>query len=49
MEERIRKAVGEALAQAGAGDIAFAVERPTDVSFGDYATNAAMAAAKKLE
>ncbi len=48
MEERIRKAVGEALEEAGAPDIAFAVERPSDPAHGDYATNAALAAAKVL-
>ncbi|MDP2665121.1 MAG: arginine--tRNA ligase [bacterium] len=48
MEERIRKAVGEALAQAGAPDISFTVERPNGPAHGDYATNAALAAAKVL-
>lgn len=48
MEERIRKAVHEALIAMGAGDTAFAVERPNDPLHGDYATNAALAAAKKL-
>lgn len=48
MEERIRKAVVEALAQAGAPDISFAIERPSDPAHGDYATNAALAAAKAL-
>lgn len=48
MEERIQKAVEEALAQAGAPEVAFVVERPTDMSHGDYTTNAALAAAKAL-
>jgi len=48
MEERIRKAVGEFLAQAGAPDVAFVVERPTEAAHGDYTTNAALAAAKLL-
>ena len=48
MEERIRKAIDEALAQAGASDVSFAVERPGDTAHGDYATNAAFAAAKAL-
>ncbi len=48
MEEQIRKAVGEALAEAGAPDTAFAIERPTSADHGDYATNAAMAVAKQL-
>ncbi len=48
MEERIRKAVSEALQTMGAADVAFVVERPTDFVHGDYATNAALAAAKAL-
>lgn len=48
MEERIRKAVSEALAQAGASTVAFTVERPTDLTHGDYMTNAALVAAKTL-
>ncbi len=48
MEERIRKAVSEALANMGASDISFAVERPSIAAHGDYATNAALAAAKAL-
>lgn len=48
MEERIRKAVSEALAQAGASETAFVVERPSDMSHGDYTTNAALVAAKTL-
>ncbi|MCX6787794.1 MAG: arginine--tRNA ligase [Candidatus Kaiserbacteria bacterium] len=48
MEERIRKAVSEALANMGASDISFAVERPSIAAHGDYATNAALAAAKIL-
>ncbi|MEK7144727.1 MAG: arginine--tRNA ligase [Patescibacteria group bacterium] len=48
MEERIRKAVSEALQQMGAGDTVFVVERPADFTHGDYATNAALAAAKVL-
>ena len=49
MEERIRKAVREALAKMGAEDVAFVVERPADFAHGDYATNAALAAAKALK
>ncbi|TSC64236.1 MAG: arginyl-tRNA synthetase, partial [Parcubacteria group bacterium Gr01-1014_91] len=48
MEEKIRMAVGEALARIGARDIQFVVERPANVSHGDYTTNAALVAAKKL-
>ena len=48
MEERIKKAIGDALLQAGAPETAFAVERPPDAKLGDYSTNAALAAAKKL-
>ncbi len=48
MEERIREAVGKALAAAGAPHATFAVEWPADLSHGDYATNAALVAAKPL-
>lgn len=48
MEELLRKAIGKALAEAGAEGVSFAVEWPTDLSHGDYATNAALAAAKPL-
>ncbi len=48
MEETIRNAIREFLAKAGAPDVAFVVERPTDSAHGDYATNAALAAAKAL-
>ncbi|MDE1966399.1 MAG: arginine--tRNA ligase, partial [Patescibacteria group bacterium] len=46
MEERIRQAVSEALREAVVADVAFSVERPTEAAHGDYAVNAAMAAAK---
>lgn len=48
MEERIRKAVSDTLQSAGAERVSFLVERPADMSHGDYATNAAFAAAKIL-
>lgn len=48
MEERIRKAVAEVLQQLGAPETAFVVERPGDAAHGDYATNAALVAAKRL-
>ncbi|MBI5406033.1 arginine--tRNA ligase [Candidatus Kaiserbacteria bacterium] len=48
MEERIRKAVSEALRGMDAADVAFVVERSSDPAYGDYATNAALAAAKPL-
>jgi arginyl-tRNA synthetase len=48
MEEKLRTAISGALAKAGASDAAFAVEWPADLANGDYATNAAMAAAKTL-
>ncbi len=44
MEELIHKAV---LGEVGEG-VSFAVERPASAEFGDYTTNAAMAAAKAL-
>ncbi|MEJ0053643.1 MAG: arginine--tRNA ligase [bacterium] len=48
MEERIRKAVADKLAELGTVETAFAVEWPADLSHGDFAVNAAMAAAKKF-
>ncbi|MFA6414543.1 MAG: arginine--tRNA ligase [Candidatus Paceibacterota bacterium] len=48
MEEKIRKAVAEALGRVGAPDISFTVERPSVALHGDYATNAALVAAKAL-
>ena len=46
MEEKIKQAIQKALAEAGAGDVTFVVERSREAGHGDYATNAAMAAAK---
>ncbi|MHB1769533.1 MAG: arginine--tRNA ligase [Minisyncoccota bacterium] len=48
MEERIKKVIAAALLEAGAPKIAFAIERPPSAKHGDYATNAALAAAKML-
>jgi arginyl-tRNA synthetase len=48
MEEKVRQAVAKALSDAGAADVAFSIERPTEAAHGDYATNAALVAAKSL-
>lgn len=48
MEDRIRNAVATALGALGAGSVGFSIERPGEAAHGDYATNAAMAAAKML-
>jgi arginyl-tRNA synthetase len=48
LAEQIRKATTEALLEVGANEVKFAVEWPTDMANGDYATNAAMAAAKSM-
>ena len=53
MEEQIQEAVTGALLALGlpaerAGAGAFVVEQPTEMAHGDYATNAALAAAKQL-
>ena len=48
MEQQIRKAVSEALKTLSAGEVAFSVERPTDLAHGDYMTNAALVAAKVI-
>lgn len=44
MQDKVRKAVAEALAMLGAVDVSFTVEWPADPAHGDFATNAAMAA-----
>ena len=46
--EVIRQAATEALLELGATQVQFAVEWPADPGHGDYAVNAAMAAAKSL-
>jgi arginyl-tRNA synthetase len=48
MVEEIKNAIEKALEELGINDVQFVVEHPSDLSHGDYATNAAMAAAKKL-
>ncbi|MDB5225595.1 MAG: hypothetical protein JWL87_547 [Candidatus Adlerbacteria bacterium] len=45
----IEQAVKEALVTLGAGEASFVVERPREMAHGDYATNAALAAAKLLK
>lgn len=47
MDEVIGVAVKDALEALGIADADFEVEHPEDLSFGDYACNAAMVAAKK--
>ncbi len=49
IRESIEKAVKEALEALGAGGASFVVSRPGELSHGDYATNAALAAAKMLK
>lgn len=48
MEERLSLAIRTALDAMGAPDTPFVVEWPADLTHGDYATNAALAAAKAL-
>ena len=47
MEQKLRGCINEALSELGITDATFVVERPADISNGDWATNAAMAGAKK--
>jgi arginyl-tRNA synthetase len=49
MKGNIEQEIKDALQSLGAGDVAFTVERPADFAHGDYATNAALAAAKLLK
>ncbi len=48
-QEFIEKAVKAALEGLGAGDAAFVVSRPSNMKHGDFATNAALSAAKLLK
>lgn len=48
MEQKLQDAVREALITMGASDVLFAIEWPADLAHGDFATNAALAAAKTL-
>lgn len=48
MEETLALAVRNALDEMGAQDVQFAVEWPGELSHGDFATNAALAASKVL-
>ncbi|HEX2792166.1 MAG TPA: arginine--tRNA ligase [Candidatus Paceibacterota bacterium] len=48
MEDRIRTAIQEALAELGAREASFEVEWPTELAHGDFATNAALATSKRL-
>jgi arginyl-tRNA synthetase len=49
IKERIEQAVRAALEELGAGEASFVVSRPTDMTHGDFATNAALSAAKALK
>lgn len=48
IRQTLERAVSDALAALGAQDIPFVIERPASMEHGDYATNAALAAAKPL-
>jgi arginyl-tRNA synthetase len=48
MKRTIEQAILKALTILGASDVSFTVERPGDFAHGDYATNAALVAAKAL-
>src|SRR3989338_4618927 len=48
MEDRIREAVQAALEELGAGEVSFVVEWPGELAHGDFATNAALVAAREL-
>ncbi|HVV15246.1 MAG TPA: arginine--tRNA ligase [Candidatus Paceibacterota bacterium] len=49
IREALEKAIAAALGELGAGSVSFTVERPGSMDHGDYATNAALAAAKALK
>lgn len=48
IQEKLHNAIRVALKNLGAEDVSFSLEHPTDLSHGDFATNAALASAKKL-
>jgi len=48
MIERIRSVIGAELARLGTSEMDFVVEWPSELSYGDFATNAAMSASKAL-
>ena len=48
MQAEIRKAIEKVLTELGITGVDFVVERPADITHGDYATNVAMVSAKKL-
>lgn len=49
IKESIEQSISVALSALGAEGVSFVVERPGDMLHGDYATNAALAAAKALK
>jgi arginyl-tRNA synthetase len=49
IKEKIHNAIKAALIEIGAPEASFVVERPSSLEHGDYATNAALAAAKSLK
>ena len=48
IQEKLHNAISKALKNLGAEDVSFSLEHPTELSHGDFATNAALASAKKL-
>lgn len=48
MEEKIHTVIKETLSSLGAPDVSFTVERPAELSHGDYTVNAALSASKTL-
>jgi arginyl-tRNA synthetase len=49
IRRNIEQALKTALVSLGAGEVSFVVERPGSMEYGDYATNAALAAGKILK
>lgn len=48
MKKVIQEHIQQALQKIGASDVSFVVEHPAELAHGDYATNVALSAAKKL-
>jgi arginyl-tRNA synthetase len=47
MEDVLKTAINDVLAELGFGEVAFSIEHPENLAFGDYACNVAMVVAKQ--
>ena len=47
MDDVLQTAIADALQELGFGEVAFSLEHPENLTFGDYATNAPIVVAKE--